>query len=647
MGGFSTLADIEAFEKKPLEERNLPESTYAAIRRTAETYPDDTALFFFLQGTAYQQAVRFTYRQWLGKLHQTANMLHDLGLRPGETVSYILPNLPQTYLTLYGGEAAGIANPINPLLEPAGLAEIMNAAQTKILVTLAPFPKTDIWEKVASIADNVPTLQTILQVDIADYLHGVKRLAVGLMRLGKGKEKVRAHVLNFDKTMVKYPADRLISGRVIERQEIASYFHTGGTTGAPKLAMHTHFNEVYDAWMGTVAVDVQRQERMYLGLPLFHNYGAIAVGLGAWMADATLVMGTPQGFRGEGVISNLWKIIDHYKVNSLGAVPTLFKALLNVPVGDADISSLQVAICGSAPLPVELARQFTTQTGVNILEGYGLTEGTSVSAVNPRAGEPRIGSIGLRYPYQEMRTAQLDGERFVRFCASDEIGTVILRGPNVFPGYKDEFHNRSVFIDNGDGKGRWLNTGDLGYQDEDGFFWLTGRQKELIIRGGHNIDPRQIEEPMHRHPAVALAAAVGRPDARVGELPVVYVELKPGATATAEELLEFARANIAEQAAVPKQIRIVEHMPLTAVGKIAKLPLAYEQIADVIEQELTHIDGIANHSVEVVSDRKLGLVSKVQVAAMPGVDAAKLEEQVRQALGQYPVRIDLQVSNAA
>lgn len=647
MGGFATMADIEAFEKKPLEERNLPESTYAAIRRTAETYPDDTALFFFLQGTAYQQSVRFTYRQWLGKLHQTANMLHDLGLRPGETVSYILPNLPQTYLTLYGGEAAGIANPINPLLEPSGLAEIMNAAQTKILVTLAPFPKTDIWEKVASIADSVPTLQTILQVDIADYLHGVKRLAVGLMRLGKGGKKVRARVLNFDKTMAKYPEDRLISGRVIGSREIASYFHTGGTTGAPKLAMHTHFNEVYDAWMGTVAVDVQRQERMYLGLPLFHNYGAIAVGLGAWMADATLVMGTPQGFRGEGVIPNLWKIIDHYKINSLGAVPTLFKALLNVPVGDADISSLQVAICGSAPLPVELARQFTAQTGVNILEGYGLTEGTSVSAVNPRAGEPRIGSIGLRYPYQEMRIAQLDGERFVRFCAPDEIGTVILRGPNVFPGYKDEFHNRNVFIDNGDGKGRWLNTGDLGYQDEDGFFWLTGRQKELIIRGGHNIDPRQIEEPMHRHPAVALAAAVGRPDARVGELPVVYVELKPGATATAEELLEFARANIAEQAAVPKQIRIVEHMPLTAVGKIAKLPLAYEQIADVIEQELTHIDGIAHHSVEVVSDRKLGLVSKVQVAAMPGVDAAKLEAQVRQALGQYPVRIDLQISDAA
>lgn len=644
MGGFATVADIEAFEAVPLAERNLPESTYAAIRRTAESYPDDIALIFFLQGTAYQQSVQFTYREWLGKLHQTANMLHDLGLRPGETVSYILPNLPQTYWTLYGGEAAGIANPINPLLEPAGLAEIMNAAQTKILVTLAPFPRTDIWEKVASIADSVPTLQTILQVDIANYLHGVKRLAVGLMRWGKGKEKVRARVLDFDKTLARYPADRLVSGRVIRPDDIASYFHTGGTTGAPKLAMHTHFNEVYDAWMGAVAVDVQRGERMYLGLPLFHNYGAIAVGLGAWIACATLVMGTPQGFRGEGVIPNLWKIIDHYKITSLGAVPTLFKALLNVPIGDADIRSLQVAICGSAPLPVELARQFTAQTGVNILEGYGLTEGTSVSSVNPRRGEPRIGSIGLRYAYQEMRTAELDGDRLVRFCEPNEIGTVIIRGPNVFPGYKDEFHNRGIFIDADDGKGRWLNTGDLGYQDEDGFFWLTGRQKELIIRGGHNIDPRQIEEPMHRHPAVALAAAVGRPDPRVGELPVVYVELKPGATATPEELLAFARENIAEQAAVPKQIRIIEHMPLTAVGKIAKLPLTFEQVADVVNGELEQIQEIAQKSVEVISDRRIGLLAIVKVTAMPGADKKALEQRIRQALGQYHFRVDLQMA---
>ena len=643
MGGFATLSDIEAFEATLLAARNLPASTYAAIRRSALAHPNDDALLFFLQGTAFQRAVRYTYAGWLGKLTQTANMLHDLGVRPGDTMSYVLPNLPQTYLALYGGEAAGIANPVNPLLEPAGIADILNAAQTKVLVTLAPFPKSDLWEKVASIADSVPTLETILQVDIAQYLHGVKRLAVGLMRLGKGKETLRALVLDFDKTLANYPSERLTSGRTIRDQEIAAYFHTGGTTGAPKLAMHTHCNQVYDAWMGAVVVDVQPRDRMYLGLPLFHNYGAIAVGLGAWIAGATLVMGTPQGFRGEGVVPNLWKIIEHYQINSLGAVPTLFKALLNAPVGASDIRTLKVAICGSAPLPVELARQFTARTGVNILEGYGLTEGTSVASANPLAGEPRIGSIGLRYPYQEMRIALLEGARVARFCAPNETGTVILRGPNVFPGYKDAFQNRGAFVDAEDGKGHWLNTGDLGYQDADGFFWLTGRQKELIIRGGHNIDPRQIEEPMHRHPAVALAAAVGRPDVRAGELPVVYVELKPDATATSEELMAFARSEIAEQAAVPKQIRIVEQIPLTAVGKIAKLPLVYAQITDAFQVELEPIEGIATKVIEVIADRQLGAVAIVKVTALPGVDYAGLEQRIRAVLGQFHVPSQLTV----
>lgn len=641
MGGFATLSDIEAFEAIPLAERNLPESTYEAIRRSAAALPDQDAVVFFLQGSDYHNATHIPYRDWLGKLHQTANMLHDLGIRPGATVSYILPNLPQTYLTLYGGEAAGIANPINPLLEPAAIAEIMNAAQTQVLVTLAPFPKTDIWEKVASIADTVPTLETILRVDIASYLHGVKRLAVGLMRLGKGRERVQARVLDFDKTMARYPADRLVSGRVIGKDDIASYFHTGGTTGAPKLAMHTHFNEVYDAWFGSAAVDVQRGDRLYLGLPLFHNYGAIAIGIGAWGSGATLVMGTPQGFRGEGVVQNLWRILEHYQITGLAGVPTLFKALLNVPVGGADLSALKVTICGSAPLPVEMARQFTAQTGVHILEGYGLTEATSVSSVNPMAGEPRIGSVGLRFAYQEMRAAILGGEGFVRFCAPDEVGVIIVRGPNVFPGYKEEFHNRSAFLDTGDGRGRWLNTGDLGYQDADGFFWLTGRQKELIIRGGHNIDPRQIEEPMHRHPAVALAAAVGRPDPRVGELPVVYVELKPGATATSEELLAFARTNIAEQAAIPKQIRIVDQIPLTAVGKVAKLPLTFEQVSDVFIAELQQIDGIARSEIDVISDPRYGIVARVTVTPTPVADKGDLETRVQQALGQYPVRNEL------
>lgn len=643
MAGFASLAEIEAFEATPLVERGLPDNTYAAVQRTAAAHPDLPALIFFLQGAAYQHAVTFTFREFLGKLTQTANMFHALGVGPQDTVSYVLPNLPQTYFTLYGGEAAGVANPINPLLEPRTIAEIMNAARTKVLVTLAPFPKVDVWEKVSSIVDDVPTLETILQVDIAGYLSGIKKLVVNVMRLGKRGGSVRARVLDFDKMLAQQPADRLVSGRTIAAGDIASYFHTGGTTGVPKLAMHSHANEVFDGWMSGLVVGLAPGLRNYLGLPLFHNYGAIAVGLGSWIHGTGVVMGTPQGFRGEGVVANFWKILDHHKINGLAGVPTLYKALLNVPVGDADLSALRVAICGSAPLPVELARQFTARTNVNILEGYGLTEGTSVSSANPFAGTPRIGSVGLRFAYQEMRIAQIDGDQFVRFCEPGETGIVVVRGPNVFPGYKEAVHNQGVFVDTGDGRGRWLNTGDMGYQDVDGFFWLTGRKKELIIRGGHNIDPKQIEEPMYQHPAVALAAAVGRPDPRVGELPVVYVELKPDMTASEDELMAFAQTAIGERAAVPKQVRITDQLPLTAVGKVYKLPLIYEQVVDVFTAELRSIEGVATVDVRAEGHKQWGTLALVTVAAQPGVDKAHLEAAIRERLGSYPVRYELTV----
>ena len=643
MAQIKTLADIEAFEADPLEARNLPDSTYEVLKNIAEKQPDDPALIFFLQGTAYQDSITFSFRDLLGKMTQTANMLHDLGVGPTDTVSYILPNLPQTYFTLYGGEAAGIANPINPLLEPHTIAEIMIAAETKVLVTLAPFPRTDVWEKVASVVDQVPTLHTILQIDIANYLSGAKKLVVNLMRLAKSKGHPRLKVLDFDKTLANYPSDRLVSGRIIKREDIASYFHTGGTTGTPKIAVHTHYNEVFDGWAVGETVDGGPGKMYYLGLPLFHNYGAIAIGIGAWVVGGGVVMGTPQGFRGEGVLENLWDILAYYRCTLLSGVPTLFSALLNIPTGDNDLSALEVATCGAAPLPVEVANQFTKKTGVNILEGYGLTEATSVCSVNPMFGEPRIGSIGFRLPYQEMATVIMSGSDFERFCEPEEVGLVAMRGPNVFPGYREEIHNEGVFFDTGDGQGPWLNTGDLGHMDEDGYFWLTGRKKELIIRGGHNIDPKQIEEPMHTHPAVALAAAIGRPDAHAGELPVVYVELKPDQTATEAELMEFAQKNIGERAAVPKQIFITDVLPQTAVGKIFKPELVREQVKDVFDKELARIEGVESATVVPEGDKRLGTIAHVKVTAAAGQDKTALEEAVRGALGQYTIHYDLAV----
>ena len=646
MARITTLADVEALEATPLAQQGLPPNTYEAIRRTARENPNKPAMIFFLQAKAYQKAVTYTYSDFLGKLHQTANLFHALGVGPTDTVSYILPNLPQTYLTLFGGEAAGIVNPINPLLEPESLAEILNAARAKVLVTIAPFPHTDVWEKVAAVVDRVPSIQTVVQVDIANFLSGPTKLLVKLSRALKKGPAIHARIIDFDSAIARQPSDRLVNGRVIGPDEIAAYFHTGGTTGLPKLARQTHFNQVFDAWVAaSVAGDFQPDDINFLGLPLFHNYGAIAVGLGAWLSGSQVVIGTPQGFRGEGVIENFWKIMTHYRCTIFSGVPTLYKALLNVPVGNNDISHIRLTTSGASPLPKELAHQFVDMTNILMLEGYGLTEATSVASATPRYGEIRVGSVGYRLAYQRWATAVLNGSEFVRFCGPGEVGVVLLHGPNVFAGYTDEFHNRNVFVQiNGE---RWLNTGDLGRLDAEGYLWLTGREKEVIIRGGHNIDPRMIEEPLMRHPAVALSAAVGRPDARLGEVPVVYVELKPGANATPDELMAFAQEEIGERAALPKEVRILDAIPLTAVGKIYKPALYHEQVEDALRSEVKKVAGVISLTVNADMDKRLGTVVHVDVTTRSGVEPEEMAATLRGILGQYPLHCRISVDGEA
>ncbi len=635
MARIKDIDEILEVEKTPIEERNLPESTYHAIKQTAEKHPNISAIKFFLQATDYKNSTNVTYKEFLGKVNQTANLFHSLGIGAEDCVSFIMPNLPETYYTLFGGEAAGISGPINPLLEPHVLAEIMNASKTKVLVTIAPFPRTDLWQKVSQIANDVPTLKTIVQVDIADHLSGFRRLIVNFMRRGQNDTSgINAKVINFNKELAKQPSDRMVSGREIKGTDIASYFHTGGTTGTPKLAMHTHANEVFDGFSAGYGLEAEPGSVTLLGLPLFHNYGAIAIGVNSFSLGATVVIGTPSGFRGDGFMENMWKIIEHYKVDFFGAVPTLFTTLLNHPV-DADVSSVKFVTSGAAPLSVELAKQFGDHTGFRILEGYGLTEGTSANTVNPPNGESRIGSVGIRMPYQDVRIANMEGGEFKGFANPEEGGIVVMAGPQVFPGYKEDFQNEGVFFE-AEGK-KWLNTGDMGRLDENGYIWLTGRKKELIIRGGHNIDPKQIEEPLHEHPAVALCASIGRPDARVGEMPVAYVQLKEGMTATEEELLEFASNNIGERAAVPKRIYIIDEIPLTAVGKIFKPTLTFEQVNEVFESAVSAVDGVASAKCAAEGDKRLGTVAHVTVTCEAGADKAAVEKAVNETLGTYTI----------
>jgi fatty-acyl-CoA synthase len=428
------------------------------------------------------------------------------------------------------------------------------------------------------------------------------------------------------------PSDRLVPPRTIGADDISSYFCTGGTTGEPKIAVRTHRNEVFDCWAVSKATETHgKPETVLCGLPLFHVNGQLVTGLQPWMRGDHVVIATPEGYRGKNVIARFWEIVSRYHVTMFSGVPTFYAALMQTPIGDSNISSLRFAICGAAPMPAALIRTFEAKTGVKILEGYGLTEGACVSSINPAAGERRAGSIGLPIPYQRMAAVALDRDgRFQRVSDVDEVGVLAISGPNVFKGYLDPRHNEGVFIDI-DGE-RWLNTGDLGRRDANGYFWLAGRKKELIIRGGHNIDPKIIEDALQTHPAVAMSAAVGSPDAYAGELPVAYVQAKPGATVTEQELLEHAARTIPERAAIPKRIKISSSLPTTSVGKLFKPALVEREIEDTVRAEADRV-GAAVISVTVDRDPNVGLRAIVRAAAGA--------EKMKEALDRYAFRSEV------
>ena len=635
----SCRADVVEFEQQPVP--SLPDSVYEVLKNSAQSYGTRNALHFFLQGKNYQKTVTLTYNQFFQQVNRAANLFRSLGIGDTDVVTYLLPNLPETMFTLYGAETAGIGNPINPLLDAEHVVDIMNAAESKVLVTLAPFPKSDLWEKATQVISQVPSLETVLTVDLGHYLGLVPRIAV---KLTNRRPHTTANVrqLDFNTALKQQPGDGLRFDRSISPSDVASYFHTGGTTGRPKLAQHTHDNEVFNAWALNVNFEADEPRQIFCGLPWFHVNGVIITGLFPLMGGHTIVLGTPSGYRDPGVLPNFWKIVEHYRISFFSSVPTILQMLLEVPRAGTDISSLEFALCGAAPLSVQLFNDFESTTGIKILEGYGFTEGTCANSGNPIYGERKVGSIGLASAHHHMKVVIIDEQTkaYVRDAETDEIGAIVARGRNVFPGYKEESDNKQVFIY--DGSHRWYNTGDMGRQDADGFFWITGRSKEMIIRGGHNIDPKMIEEPLSRHPAVAAVAAVARPDSRVGEVPAVYVQFKPGQSVSEPELMEHAKQHIPERAAIPKTIVFVDELPLTAIGKVFKPALVRLQIQEVLEQEISKLPVVESVSVSVDQDPQQGLLAIISARPASESDRSSADEAIRQALSGYTVKYEIE-----
>jgi len=580
----STPEAVAAFESVPWSERVAARSTYDAIRVGASADPDAPALCVLPDADPEEPAITFSHAQFLRAVTQSANAFHALGVGPGEVVSLLLPLLPQSYYALFGAEAAGIANPVNPLLEPHQLVEILRAANTRVLVALGPMPGSDLWDKVLRIRAELPALAAVVAVGGAAVATAGPAEACAVAAGAPGGTGP-CPVFDFDALLAAQPADSLDSGRAIGPDDVAAYFHTGGTTGTPKLVRHTHANQVYQAWVIGLMLRARPGEPVLCGLPLFHVGGALTQGLAVLATGGCLVTVSPAGWRSPAAQRNVWKLVQAYRPRTFGGVPTVLAAALSAPRDGLDLSSLQRVSGGGSAIPVAVGRVYAESFGLPVLEVYGMTETSSVHTIAYLDRPIRLGSVGHPVPYSRVRVVRVDTDGSVAGdCATDEIGVVAMTGPGVFSGYLGRAPDRSTFVERG-----WVNSGDLGRLDADGYLWITGRAKDLVIRGGHNIDPQPIEEILFSHPAVALAAMVGQPDPYAGELPVAYVQLKPGAATDANELLGWVRERTPERAAVPVSLWLVDPMPLTGVGKVFKPALRLDAAQRAAERLLADL----------------------------------------------------------
>ncbi|HZR90506.1 MAG TPA: acyl-CoA synthetase [Bradyrhizobium sp.] len=612
---FTTDDDVKAFERTPYGDRIAAASTYEALKLGAAHNPDAPAIRLLPNAEPTDTPVTISYRDLIAQVTQAANMFHALGVGPNDVVSFLLPLLPEAFITLFGAEAAGIANPVNPLLEPHQIAEILEAARTTVLVALGPMPGTDIWQKVETVRGQLKHLKAIVQVH------------------GPGDPRHAIH--SFNKLIRQQPSDRLISNRKIAGHDIAAYFHTGGTTGTPKLVRHTHANQVYQAWGCNLLLKSKPGSNLLFGMPLFHVGGSLTQTLATLTSGGCLVVLSPSGWRNPAAIKNIWGLVERFRPEALSSVPTVLAAALAVPTGNADISSLRFAAGGGSAIPVAVGKAIEDRLHLPTVEVYGMTETASVHTMAYSDRPIRLGSVGLPLPYSRVRIVKLDAEgKLERDCATDEIGVVIMAGPGVFSGYLNDAHNKGAFVD-----GHWVNSGDLGRLDADGFLWITGRAKDLVIRGGHNIDPASVEEIMFQHPAVGFAAVVGQPDAYAGELPVGYVQLKPGAKVEPGELESWVRERTPERAAVPVQIIPIDPMPLTGVGKVFKPKLRWDAATRVFTGVLTPLRerGI-DCRVEVGAHGSHGSIATVTLTGVPEATREAVTNEVHTLLGPFVMR---------
>jgi fatty-acyl-CoA synthase len=595
-----------------------PESTYQLLLDAARAWPDHVATQWIPDPAAYTACLPRTFADLAAAVTRIVNGLAGLGVRRPHAVTLCGPNTSMLFAATLAAQAAGIAAPVNPALSDERIAELIRRTGSRILIAAGPELDPQLWQRLVTVAREAG-MNAILAVRPDGATGRPPALAAG--------GGVPAAYL--DDLFAGQPSGYLARASLPAAGDLAAFVHTGGTTGAPKIAAQTHASQLACARGIAESSGLAPGEAMLGGLPLFHVNALIVTGIAPMFAGARVVWPGPGGYRDPALYEHFWKIIQHYRIAAMSAVPTVYATLARLPV-NAGISSLRLPIVGASPLPSAVREGFARRTGARLLEGYGLTEATCASTWT-RLGEERPGSVGRALPGQQVKAVRIGDDGSWADCAPGETGVLAIGGPAVFAGYVTEPGSGGPRVSRGDAvRDGWLDTGDLGHLDTDGFVYLTGRAKDLIIRGGHNIDPRVIEDALLRHPAVAAAAAVGSPDPHSGEVPVAYVVPAGPGQFDEDELLTWASTAIGEPAARPKRIYPIPAIPVTEVGKHYKPALAADAAVRAATEALANA-GLQAGGLQVTAEQEHGRL----VVTVTGADSS----QVRAALADFALAV--------
>ena len=530
------------------------ESLVQPLIRSAQAHPDRPAMLFFGKPT--------TYRDLLDEVQRAAGGLAALGVRKGDRVAIMLPNSPQCVVAYYAVLwLGGVVVMVNPLYTPRELKTQLADSGARHIIAL------DImYPKVAEVRSET-AVEKVVVTGLAEYLPFPLNLLfpIQLRRQGQAvKIPAAPHITRWRDLLAHPPA--AAPAAVNAKEDLAALQYTGGTTGVPKGAMLTHFNLYANcvqiaAWLSEFQED---PFRVLAALPFFHVYGLTTVLNYTVFGAGTMIL-VPR-FDIEQVL----KLIERHKPHVFPGAPTMYVAVLNHPrAKQVDLSSIAACISGAAPLPVEVQTAFEELSGGRLVEGYGLTEASPVTHANPVWGHRKIGSIGVPWPDTDCRIVNPETGEDVPV---GEPGELLIRGPQVMKGYWNKPQETAQTLRDG-----WLWTGDIARMDEDGYFYIVDRKKDLIIAGGFNIYPREVEEVLFAHPAVKEAAVAGVPDPYRGETVKAYIVLKDGAQASADDIIAHCRRHLAAYK-VPKLVEFRSELPKSLVGKVLRRVLLEEEL---------------------------------------------------------------------